>query len=128
MKTFTCLYLYVVMLILAIFAPAFAAEPLSSSEESVITGMIQRYEQQKTVKTQAYQLVNDKKERFKIIGPKSILDQITIMPEFDKLKFKITGKIIKKDDKKGVLISKFEVCVEQLPKPSVQTSEIEIKK
>jgi len=102
-----------------------------SSEESVITGMVQKYEPQKKIKPQAYQIVNEKKERFKIIGPKSITEQITAIAEFEKLTFKFTGKIISKDDKKGILISKFEVLAREAsepPKPAPATSEAGIKK
>jgi len=106
--------------------PSFVA-----SEESVITGMVQKYEPQKKIKPQAYQIVNEKKELFKIIGPKSITDQIMAIAGFEKLTFKFTGKIISKENKKGILISKFEALAQQVPesaKPAAATSEAEIKK
>ena len=43
----------------------------------------------------------------------------------------VNHTIIKKDDKKGILISKFEVCAPVSPepqKPAPVTQEIEIKK
>jgi len=103
--------------------------PSGLSEECVITGMIQKYEPQKKIKPQAYQIVNEKQEHFKIIGPKSITEQIISTPEFEKRTFRFVGKIIKKEDKKGILISKFEVCQPQAPQtPAPATLEVETKK
>ena len=145
MKAFRFIPIFMLIFVLASATVSFASEDRTApaagvkdlnpssgeSSESVITGIIQKYEPQKKIKPQAYQIVNEKKESFKIIGPKSITDLITAIPEFEKLTFKFIGKIIKKENKKGILISKFEVCAPQQSGPQTPapaTSEVETKK
>ncbi len=56
-----------------------------------------------------YELIDESNEVYKLIGPKSILDQIISVKNFTGLKFKITGRLMKKDKKKGILMSGYEI-------------------
>lgn len=109
-----CLLMPMLMLIYA--GPVFSGQQTSESVSGVdkdaifvVTGDIRLNEASKKEAKQVYELLDEKKEVYKLIGPKAILDQIISIAGYSKLKFKITGQLIKKDRKKGILISSFEI-------------------
>jgi hypothetical protein len=66
----------------------------------------------------AYELIDEKGETYKLIGPKAILDQILSVKGYGALKFTVSGQLIKKDGKKGILMSGFEMYKQPEPPPA----------
>lgn len=102
--------------------PAAAAGPSAADqpryEEVVIYGNVVVSDQQGKKKGPSYDLISDKKEKYKLIGPKTMLDLIPTYPDFDKLKFKVAGNMYrsKSNSKKGIMIKSIEPYYENAPK------------
>ena len=126
------------LLMLINVGPVFSGQQTSESVTSAdnkdslfsVVGEIRLNEASKKETKQVYELFDEKKAVYKLIGPKAIIDQIISVADYSKLKFRITGQLIKKDRKKGILISSFEIykpAEEAVPKnvvpPSSGTSE-----
>jgi hypothetical protein len=93
-----------------IYTPAGAAEENAAEDKFIVTGAVRPIKGRGTNENKpAYELIDGNNEIYKLIGPKSILDQIISIKNFEELKFKITGRLIKKDKKKGILMSGFEI-------------------
>jgi len=67
----------------------------------------------------AYELVDQKGDTYKLIGPKAIVDQLLAVKDYAALKFTVSGQLIKKDRKKGILMSGFEIYKQPEPPPVV---------
>ena len=90
--------------------PAGAAEEIATEYKFIVTGSVRPIKGRGAIESrQAYELVDENNEIYKLIGPKSILDQIIAVKKFAELKFKITGRLIKRDSKKGILMSGYEI-------------------
>ena len=96
-----------------VFSGQQTSESVTSSDNKdslfAVVGEIRLNEASKKEAKQVYELFDEKKEVYKLIGPKAIIDQIVSIADYSKLKFRITGQLIKKDRKKGILISSFEI-------------------
>lgn len=87
-----------------------AAEEIAAKDRFVVTGSVRPIKSRSSTENkQAYELVDDNNEIYKLIGPKSILDQIISVKKFAELKFKINGRLIKRDMKKGILMNGYEI-------------------
>jgi len=108
LKNFFCLYL----LIFVIFINYSAAGAQVDPDVKNITGKIQKYQSNKDKTSNAYEIVTAGKESYKIIGPKSIVDQLItednarLLETFEVI---LTGKVIKKDNKQGIVINSFQI-------------------
>ncbi len=90
--------------------PAGAAKESPAEDQFIATGSVRPIKGRGSADNkQAYELVDENNEIYKLIGPKSILDQIISVKNFTELKFKVTGRLIKKDRKKGILMSGYEI-------------------
>lgn len=99
--------------------PDGAAVEIAAEDKFIVTGSVRPIKSRGSVENrQAYELVDENNEIYKLIGPKSILDQIIAVKNFAELKFKITGRLIKKDGKKGILMSGYEIFT---PRPAGDT-------
>ena len=107
----TMLTLLALFIFTIIFYPSLssAAQSAGSDEITILVGNVEKYDTGKQSLVQSYSITSGG-EKIKIIGPRAILEQIINIPEFEKLNFKLKGKIIKKDNKKGILLDSFEVA------------------
>ncbi|HBC73504.1 MAG: hypothetical protein A2008_03320 [Candidatus Wallbacteria bacterium GWC2_49_35] len=91
------------------------AEPSGGvADGKVLFTAVGAVRQVKTVKKESrpvYELVDEKGEKYKLIGPKAIVDQILAVKDYGALKFTVAGqlRLSKEDRKKGILMSGFEI-------------------
>jgi hypothetical protein len=85
----------------------------------IAIGAVRRIKAAKQESRPAYELVEEKGETYKLIGPKAIVDQILAVKGYSALKFTVSGQLIKKDRKKGILMSGFEIYKQPEPPPVV---------
>ena len=91
------------------------AEPSGGEADGkVLFTAVGAVRQVKTVKKESrpvYELVDEKGEKYKLIGPKAIVDQILAVKDYGALKFTVAGqlRLSKEDRKKGILMSGFEI-------------------
>lgn len=130
LKNFFCLYLLAFVIFIN-YSPAGAQ---IDPDVKNITGKIQKYQSNKDSASNAYEIVTAGKEHYKIIGPKSIVDQLIaednskLLETFEVI---LTGKVIKKDNKQGIVINSFQILDNstkkaESPAGSSDTGEISI--
>lgn len=101
----------------------FAAPSGGEADGKVLFTAVGAVRQVKTAKKESrpvYELVDEKGEKYKLIGPKAILDQILAVKDYGALKFSVSGqlRLSKEDRKKGILMSGFEIYKQPEPPPA----------
>jgi len=112
-----------VLAIMLIYTSAAGAKTPESAdqpryEEVVVCGSVVRSDQTGKKKIPSYEFISEKKERYRLIGPKTMLDLFPTYPDFEKMKFKIAGNMYKSksNSKKGIMIKSLEPYYENAPK------------
>lgn len=112
-----CFFMIVFIFNLLMYAPVFASEFFSTSQGIqksffCVTGEITLVSNRTPQNSRpVYEITDEKKEKYKLIGPKSILEQIIAIKEYNKLKFKISGQLILRGKKKGIFMEGYEIYI-----------------
>ncbi|MEZ7892426.1 MAG: hypothetical protein QMC67_11815 [Candidatus Wallbacteria bacterium] len=116
------IYIYLLIFVMLLLGYSQVIAQQADPDAKTITGKIQKYQGNKDEKIAVYEIVTEAKEHYKIIGPKSIVDQL-VSDEFAKnlatAEVVLTGKIIKKDNKQGIIISTFQILDEATKKSGI---------
>ncbi len=88
---------------------------VSNDESGFVSGKISKSPMDGKPESFQYVITSDKGEKIVIMGSKDVLDQMLTIPDFEAAKFKLRGKIIKTDDKTGIVANSFEVAIPGMP-------------
>lgn len=81
------------------------------SENFTVTGAVRPAKTSGKEARPVYEFLDEQGNVYKLIGPKAIVDQLLAVKGYDRMKFSVSGQLIKsvKDKKKGILMSGFEI-------------------
>lgn len=74
--------------------------------ETILIGTISSNKQNDKI---IYEFVSESNEKYKIIGPKVVINQILKTNDYQSKKFLVNCKVIIKNSKKGILINNYKV-------------------